>query len=63
MQRQINNRLFSGNRLPFLRFLTPQVVPALFIFDKDTEERPTDINTLDTQALVRYYEESLKNWE
>jgi spermidine synthase len=63
LQRQINNRLFSGKRLPFLRFLTPQIVPGLFVFDKDTEERPTEINTLDTQALVRYYEESLKNWE
>lgn len=46
-----------------LQFLTPEVVPSLFVFDQDTQERPTQANTLDTQALVRYYEESLQNWE
>jgi spermidine synthase len=46
-----------------LRFLKPSVVPSLFVFDPDMAERPVPVNTLDTHALVRLYEESLKNWE
>jgi spermidine synthase len=45
------------------RFLSPAVIPSLFVFDPDTDELPTQSNTLDTQILVQYYEESLKNWE
>ncbi len=46
-----------------MRFLKPAVVPSLFIFDPDMADRPTPVNTLDTQILMQYYEKSLQNWE
>ncbi|MDJ1480115.1 polyamine aminopropyltransferase [Cytophagaceae bacterium YF14B1] len=46
-----------------MRFLKPQIVPGLFAFDPDMAERPTPVNTLDTQILVQSYEKSLRNWE
>jgi spermidine synthase len=38
------------------RFLTPQVLPGLFVFPKDIGPRKTPINRLDDQVLVRLYE-------
>lgn len=46
-----------------MRFLKPSVVPGLFLFDPDMAERPTPVNTLDTQVLMQFYEKSLQNWE
>ncbi|MEO0472715.1 MAG: hypothetical protein AAF206_24080, partial [Bacteroidota bacterium] len=45
-----------------LRFLTPDVLPALFRFDGDTKEIPVEINQLSNQMLIQYYEGSLSNW-
>jgi spermidine synthase len=61
--RNISRKLFREKNTRAYQFLTPQLLPSLFVFAKDTEERPTGINTLETQILVRYYEESLQNWE
>jgi len=46
------------------RFLTAESLPGLFDFNADTSA-PDDIeiNRLDNQALVRYYEEEVKHWE
>lgn len=52
--------------LPFakdFKYISAATIPPLFVFDKDTDEEPTDTNTLNTQKLVQYYEQSLKNWE
>ncbi len=52
--------------LPFaknFKYISAATIPSLFVFDKDTDEEPTDTNTLNTQKLVQYYEQSLKNWE
>jgi spermidine synthase len=45
-----------------LRYLNESIAPTLFVFDNDMKEVETKINTLDTQQLVIYYEESLKYW-
>lgn len=48
-------------RLPEgLRFLTTATLPSLFEFPADMARVETDVNRLDTQALVRYYE---AEWE
>jgi spermidine synthase len=39
-----------------LRFLTPQMHPALFHFPKDMERVPTEVNRLNNQVLVQYFE-------
>jgi spermidine synthase len=39
-----------------LRFLTPTVIAQMFAFPPDMQETPTDINRLDNQVLVRYFE-------
>ena len=38
------------------RYLTPQLVPTLFVFPKDIAWRKTDVNRLDNQILVKLYE-------
>jgi spermidine synthase len=38
-----------------LRYLTPALIPSLFIFDREVQERPTPINRLDNQELVHLY--------
>ncbi len=39
-----------------LRFLTPQVLPGLFVFSPDVARIDVQPNRLDTQALVGYYD-------
>ncbi|MDX2302252.1 MAG: polyamine aminopropyltransferase [Microscillaceae bacterium] len=43
-----------------LRFLKPEMITSLFVFDPDMSELPTEINTLNTQKLIQYYEEGWK---
>jgi spermidine synthase len=45
-----------------LRYLTPDVLDTARIFDPDTAEEPTEINTLDDPVLVQYYQRGWLNW-
>ena len=38
------------------RFLTPEVTRTLFVFPKDMERVPAEVNRLNNQILVRYFE-------
>ena len=38
------------------RFLTPETTPALFQFPKDMARVDAEINRLNNQVLVRYFE-------
>ncbi|OON66488.1 polyamine aminopropyltransferase [Hymenobacter sp. CRA2] len=40
-----------------LRYITPQSIRQMLVFPPDMAELPTDINQLNNQALVRYFEE------
>jgi spermidine synthase len=40
-----------------LRFLSRAMMPELFAFPRDMARVDTEVNRLNTQALVRYYEE------
>ncbi|KUG08958.1 spermidine synthase [Solirubrum puertoriconensis] len=40
-----------------LRYVTPQSIRQMLVFPPDMAELPTDINQLNNQALVRYFEE------
>jgi spermidine synthase len=42
-----------------LRFLTAELVPTLFAFPVDQQPLEVEINRLDTQMLVRYYDQDL----
>ena len=44
------------------RFLTPELVPSLFVFPKDMGPRATPINRLDNQVLVRLYDQGYKRF-
>jgi spermidine synthase len=46
-----------------LRFLDQQTLAAMFQLSKDIESVPVEINRLDNQALVRYYEGEWKRFE
>jgi spermidine synthase len=44
-----------------LRFVNASLMPALFQFPLDMSEVPAEVNRLNNQALVRYYEAEWKN--
>jgi spermidine synthase len=46
-----------------LRFLDDQSMAALFVLPSDLSPLPVEINRLDNQALVRYYESEWKRYE
>jgi spermidine synthase len=46
-----------------LRFLDDQSMSALFVLPADLSAMPVEINRLDNQALVRYYESEWKRYE
>jgi spermidine synthase len=45
-----------------LRFVTAQMLPALFDFPLDMRRVPTETNRLDNQVLVRYFEKEWGNY-
>jgi spermidine synthase len=44
------------------RFLNAQTLPALFRFDPDSAEIPAEVNTLEDQAILRYYGQAWARW-
>jgi spermidine synthase len=46
-----------------LRFLDDQAMAALFVLPSDLKPVPVEVNRLDNQALVRYYESEWKRYE
>ena len=44
-----------------LKFITPEILPSLFVFPLDMQKIPTDINRLNNQALVHYYDAEWKH--
>ncbi|MEM7654542.1 MAG: polyamine aminopropyltransferase [Bacteroidota bacterium] len=47
--------------LPY-RYLKPEMLESIFQFDGDTGPRPVNVNRLDNQSLVQYYEKSWDAW-
>lgn len=47
---------------PNLRYLDRPTLATMFVFSPDMGPVPVDINRLDNQSLVRYYEEEWKKW-
>jgi spermidine synthase len=60
---KIQNRIRTEISFENLKFLTPELITSLFNFPKDLQKPEIESNTLDTQIIVQYYEESLKSWE
>ena len=55
----------SGTQHPLpegLRFLTEETLPTLFQFPKDMDAVPAEVNRLNNQVLVHYYEEEWRRW-
>ncbi|RPH65245.1 MAG: polyamine aminopropyltransferase, partial [Myxococcaceae bacterium] len=52
------------SRLPELplRFLNDAAMAAMFVFPEDMARIPTEVNRLDNQVLVQYYEAEWKRW-
>jgi spermidine synthase len=46
-----------------LRFLNDATLSSMFEFSADMQPVEVDVNRLDNQALVRYYEAEWKRWE
>ena len=46
-----------------LRFLNPSALAAMFVMPADMAPVPVEINQLDNQALVHYYEKEWRKWE
>ena len=45
-----------------LRFLDEGTMPSLFQFSKDMSRVPAEVNRLNNQVLVRYYEDEWRRW-
>ena len=45
-----------------LRFLTEPLLPSLYVFPRDMEALPAEVNRLNNQVLVRYYEAEGRRW-
>jgi len=45
-----------------LRFLTPELLPTLTVFPADMGPVPVEVNRLDNQILVHYYEDEWGRW-
>lgn len=50
------------DKLP-LRFLNDEALVAMFAMPADMKPVPVEVNQLDNQALVRYYEREWRKWE
>ena len=48
--------------LPDLRHLTDESMGAMFVFPKDMERVPAEVNRLDNQVLVHLYSEEWNRW-
>jgi spermidine synthase len=51
------------NPMAGLKFLDDQTLVGMFTLSKDIEPVPVEINRLDNQALVRYYEGEWRKFE
>lgn len=47
---------------PHVRYLDPDVMASLFVFSADMAPLPVEVNRLDNQLLVHYYEDEWKHW-
>jgi spermidine synthase len=48
--------------LPGLKYLDPPTLASLFVLGPDMAPLDADVNRLNNQALVRYYEEEWRRW-
>jgi spermidine synthase len=48
---------------PGLRFLNDETMASLFVLPADAGPVPAEVNRLDNQVLVRYYEADWRRWE
>jgi spermidine synthase len=47
---------------PGARYLDAAMMASLFVFSPDMKEVPVEVNRLDSQMLVHYYEDEWKHW-
>jgi spermidine synthase len=45
-----------------LKFLSPETMASLFQFPRDMDEVPAEVNRLNNQVLVHYYEAEWRHW-
>jgi spermidine synthase len=45
-----------------MRYLTPDLLAASLVFDQDIAEIDTEVNTLDNQIILTYYEQGWRRW-
>jgi len=47
---------------PSLAYLTPEVMAAMFVFPKDMDKVDAEVNRLNNQVLVQYYDSEWSSW-
>ena len=45
------------------RYLTDEIIPALYVFAKDEIATDVEINSMSKPLLITYYNEAVRNWE
>ena len=59
----LSDYLFEEPAISDLRWLHEASLPSLFQFGKDISEVEAEINRIENQRLVQYYEASWHQWE
>jgi len=62
IQKKITLNLNKNSNLNDLKYFSSDKLPSMLFFEYDTEENPTEINTLSTQKLIYYYNQSADMW-
>ena len=58
-----NGPVPAAARIPPGRFLTAEIEPRLYDFPPDMARRPTQVNRLDNQILVREFSDAWSRYE
>jgi len=45
-----------------LRYFSLPILQRSIFFEPDTEDVPTEVNRMENQKLLHYYEESMREW-
>jgi predicted membrane-bound spermidine synthase len=46
-----------------LKYLEPELIPKILIFERDYRTEGIEVNRLENQMVVRYYEDSWRIWD
>ncbi len=59
---KVQRKIEQAGETKDFKYISGEIVPTLFIFDKDMERLEVEYNTLNNQKIIQYYEEGWQNF-